>query len=144
MSTQDIILGLHLTTLGLVALTLFQADRHALNWVRGKEPVLSGKDLRKVHKRTWLGLSLMIATGLLLFWPRREFLLAHPPFYIKMGFVIALVINGLVIGRLQKVAAEKTFASLSAKEKMPLFISGAVSTLSWAGAALVAFFLIPD
>lgn len=144
MSSQDIILGLHLLTLALVALTILQADHSGYGWMKGKEAVLDAGKVRKLHERTWIGLMLMIATGFMLFWPRREFLLSRPEFYIKMTFVLALIVNGFVIGNFQKIATEKSYSTLSAREKFPLLISGAVSTISWIGAAAVAFFLIPD
>ena len=86
----------------------------------------------------------MIITGLFLFYPMREFLLSRPQFYIKMGFVLALCINSVAIGYFSKIPTKKTFASLSNKEKLPLFISGALSTISWIGAALAGLYLIPD
>lgn len=61
-----------------------------------------------------------------------------------MAFVVTLICNGLVIGKLQHVATTKTFSSLTFTEKLPLFISGAVSTLAWVGATLGGLFLIPD
>lgn len=141
---QDIILGFHLLTLAFVAVTIFQADSLAFSWIRGYEAVIDAEESRKLHKRTWIGLALMIATGVLLFWPGRDYLLTRPQFFIKMAFVLALIVNGFIIGSLQKVATEKSYASLSAREKLPLFISGAVSTISWAGAAIMAFFLMQD
>lgn len=86
----------------------------------------------------------MITTGLTLFWPMKEYLLTLPQFYIKMAFVATLICNGFVVGRLQKKASTRTFSSLSPRERTPLFISGAVSTLSWIGAIIAAFFLLPD
>lgn len=144
MSSADIILPLHLITLLFTMWTLFQADHLGLEWVRGKEAVLSGEELRTLHKRMWIGLSLMITTGFLMFWPMREFLLARPQFYVKMSLVLALIVNGFAIGHLQKIAIVRPYRTLSAKEKTPLFISGVVSTISWVGAATMAFFLIPD
>lgn len=51
-------------------------------------------------------------------------------FYVKMGFVAALVINGFAIGTLRKKATTQRFSHLTLQEKTILFISGAVSTLS--------------
>ena len=110
----------------------------------GKEQLLSKNDIAQYHKGTWIGLSCMIITGAFLFYQMREFLLTRPQFYIKMGFVIALIINGLVIGNISHVATEKPFTSLSTQEKMLLLISGAIYTISWIGAIIAAFFLIPE
>lgn len=141
---HNIYLYLHFAVLAFVAWTVFQADHLGFDWIRGKTRTLDGSKVSKLHRATWIGLAGMIMTGLLLFWPMREFLLTQPPFYVKMAFVAALLINGAVIGRLQKVATSKAYSELTAKEKLPLIISGAVSTVSWTGAAVVAFFLIPD
>lgn len=141
---QETVLPLHLITLGYIVWTIFEADHLGLDWMRGKEAVLSAEEVRVLHKRTWIGLSLMITTGFIMFWPMREYLLTRPQFYTKMAFVLALIVNGFIIGHLQKVATRKSYAMLSKREKIPLLLAGAVSSISWIGAATMAFFLIPD
>lgn len=141
---ENIFLPLHLLSLAYVAWNVFHADHAGFNWIRGKEKLLSKKEVMKYHHGTWIGLILMIITGAFLFYPLREFLLTRPQFYIKMSFVLVLIINGLVIGKISHIATEKTFDSLSTKEKLPLIISGAVSTIAWLMAIASAFFLIPD
>lgn len=144
MNLNDIVvLPLHLLVLAYVAWTVYRADHMGFDWIRGKIRVLDEARVEKLHLHTWLGLTGMIVTGLLLFWPARDYLLARPQFYVKMVFVGALIINGLVIGNLQKVALRRSYAELSTREKLPLMISGAVSTLSWLGASALAFFLLP-
>jgi hypothetical protein len=140
---EQIFLPLHLISLAYVAWNIFHADHMGFDWMRGKVATLDVSRVRKYHHGSWIGLGLMIATGFALFWPLREFLLTRPEFYVKMAFVITLICNGFVIGKLQNTATTKTFASLSATEKLPLIISGAVSTISWVGAAIMAFFLLP-
>ena len=120
------------------------ADYFGMLWIREKRKTLNEKKLRTLHTQAWIGLGLMITTGLTLFWPMKEYLLTLPQFYIKMAFVVTLICNGFVVGRLQKKASTRTFSSLSPRERTPLFISGAVSTLSWVGAIIAAFFLLPD
>jgi hypothetical protein len=141
---EQLFLPLHLLSLLYVAWNIFHADHMGFTWMRGKVKVLDEAKVHTYHIRSWIGLVLMIVTGFLLFWPMREFLLTRPQFYAKMAFVVTLVCNGFLIGNLQKKATTRTFASLSAEEKIPLFLSGAVSTLSWCGAAVMAFFLLPD
>lgn len=85
----------------------------------------------------------MIITGFLMFWPMREYLFTRPQFYAKMAFVVTLIVNGFVIGHLQDVATKKWFKELTLKEKLPLFISGGVSTLAWLGAAIGGFYILP-
>lgn len=144
MDINTIVLPLHLASLTYVAWNVVHADHLGFNWIRGKEQILDTLSVKKYHRGSWIGLGLMIVTGVILFFPMREFLLTRPQFYVKMAFVITLVCNGLVIGKLQHVATSRTFASLTFSEKLPLFISGAVSTLAWVGATLGGFFLIPD
>jgi hypothetical protein len=48
--------------------------------------------------------------------------------------VAALIINSFFVGRFAKLASERPYASLARHERLPLLISGAVSTLSWLGA----------
>lgn len=139
-----VILPLHLLILGFVGWNIFQADHLGFKWMRGTRAMLDKAVLEKYHLRVWIGLLGMIATGLLLFWPMREYLLARPQFYLKMAFVATLIINAFVIGHLQTKATRSTYASLSFKEKLPLFISGAVSTCCWLGAATTALFLVQD
>ncbi len=141
---SQLFLPLHLLSLLYVAWNVIRADHAGFLWMTGKEQLLSKKDISTYHHGTWIGLGLMIITGSVLFYPMREFLLTRPQFYIKMGFVFTLIINGLVIGKISHIATEKTFISLSTREKAPLLISGAISTISWIGAIVAAFFLIPE
>lgn len=145
MTISDIVLPLHLLVLAFVAWTVLLADHMGFNWIRGKVRTLDAKQVEKLHKRTWYGLAGMIVTGLILFWPAKDYILAYslPQFVMKMSFVAALVFNGLVIGSLQKIALTKPYRELSLGEKTPLILSGGISTLSWLGAAIMALFLLP-
>jgi hypothetical protein len=143
MNLSDSILPVHLLILAFIAWTVVHADHMGFNWIRGKTKVLDGNKVGKLHRNTWIGLAGMILTGFIMFWPLREYLLTRPQFYVKMAFVLALIINGFVIGRLQKVALTKAFKDLTVYEKLPLIISGAVSTLCWLGAAAGGYYLLP-
>jgi hypothetical protein len=145
MNPQDVILPLHILVLTFVAWTVISADHMGFDWIRGKVRHLDEVKVRKLHRDTWLGLCGMILTGAFLFWPAHNYILTYSllPFVIKMSCVTALIINGFAIGRLQKVALTKSFAELTKGEKLPLIISGAVSTIGWLGAAAMAFFLLP-
>ena len=140
---EKIILPFHFASLAFVAWNVLHADHMGFNWIRGTVAKLDEKQVRKYHYGTWIGLGLMITTGLLLFSQSYEYLLTRPQFYVKMGFVVALIINGFIIGGLQKTAITKTYASLSTKEKIPLFLSGGISTLCWLGAVAGGYFLFP-
>ncbi|MEZ0209115.1 MAG: hypothetical protein ACAH17_02995 [Candidatus Paceibacterota bacterium] len=143
MDASQILLPLHLLTLTFVIFTVVQADHMGFAWIRGKIAVLKEDKVRTLHRNTWLGLCGMILTGFLMFWPMREYLLTRPQFFAKMAFVLTLIVNGFVIGHLQKVALTKSFKELSLKEKLPLMISGIVSTLGWLGAMLGGYYLLP-
>lgn len=141
---EKILLPLHFIVLGFTAWNVVLADHMGFNWIRGKVKILQSSEVKKYHYRVWTGLVLMIITGFFLFWPLREFLLTRTQFYVKMAFVTTLIINSFVIGYLKETSITKTYASLSFKEKLPLFISGAVSTACWILTAAAGFYLIPD
>lgn len=136
-------LPLHLLSLAYVIWTAFHADRLGLLWMEGKKEKLDGAVIRTYHRHMWVGLCFMLLTGFLNFYPMREYLLARPQFYIKMSFVLVLIINGFAIGHLQKKAITHSFKELSTRERMPLFLSAGASTVGWAGAIIMAFFLLP-
>ena len=125
---ENIILPLHILSLLFVAWNVFHADHMGLNWMRGKLSTLDENVIKKYHHGSWIGLIAMIVTGIILFYPRMDYLLTLPQFYIKMGFVAALFVNGFVITVFSKIPTIHTFESLSTKEKLPLLISGAIST----------------
>lgn len=141
---SQLFLFLHILTLSFVIWNIVCADHLGWNWVRGKIPILDKRSVEQYHRRVWVGLSLMIITGVCLFWPLREYLLERLQFYIKMTFILVLIINGFAIGKLQRIAETKTFKSLSLKEKTPLFVSGTLSTIAWLGTILGGWYLIPN
>lgn len=144
MDIETIVLPLHILSIIFTAYQIAHAEHLGLLWARGKVEKIELKLVTKYHNRTWFGFALIITTGLILFYPMREFLLSRPQFYVKMGFVAAIFINSFVVGTLLKIPTEQSFASLSLKKKTPLMISGAISTVSWLGAIAGGFFLIPE
>ena len=133
---------LHVGILSVTALVIVYTDHLALRWVLGKSETLPYKKMHRLHVVVWAGLLGMIVTGAVMAWPGREYYLQHTPFIIKMCFVGVLVGNALVIGRLSKVASSQSFASLSTKQKYTLLISGAISSVCWIGAFVVAEFFL--
>lgn len=117
---------------------IFLADHQGLSWIRGKRETLDLKRVTLYHRLIWVGLVGMITTGGIMAWPLSSYLVTVPAFLLKMAFVVTLFINGLVIGHLVKVATERSFASLSWRERLPLLVSGAVSTTAWIGAFVAA------
>lgn len=114
------------------------ADKQAFAWMRGAQQTLNPRLVHLYHRLTWLGLLVLITTGSIMFWPRASYLLAQPLFIMKMLFVGMLLVNAILIGRLMDAALTRPFASLSKKEIIPLFSSGAISMTAWVGAVLIA------
>jgi len=138
---HSLLIFLHVSFLCLAGVGILIADHSALMWVHGKQQVIGKKALFIAHWIVTTALLGLIYTGLLLFWPLRDYLLTQPLFLLKLALVAALLINSMVIERLMHVAAYRPYASLTTGQKVPLFISGAVSSASWAGALLTALFL---
>ncbi|MDB5260426.1 MAG: hypothetical protein JWN37_657 [Candidatus Nomurabacteria bacterium] len=137
-------LYLHFLAIAYAAYNVFRADHMGFNWIRGKYQTLDEKKVRFYHISTYVALFLVIATGINLFWPIHEYLLTRPQFYTKMAFVLLLLINSVAIGKFSKVATIKPWSSLTNKEKLPLIITGGLSTIGWLGAFAGGFFLIPN
>ena len=139
---ESIFFALHIIGIIISVFGILRADKMGFSWFKGKTQVLNKILIERSHKQVWIGLFLTIVSGVVLFWDKRFYLLNdNPAFLIKMAFVVALSVNGAFIGRLMSVAFTKPFVNLTFKEKAPLFISGAVSTVSWIGAIVAAFFL---
>ena len=129
---------IHVGALFLLIPVILFADHEGFSWIRGKKETLNPKVMLILHRLVWAGLGVMIVTGAIMFWPLKDYLLYTPAFYIKMFFVLVLVINSFFINRFMKVALERPYALLTPEEKKPLFISGAASTISWIGAVIAA------
>jgi hypothetical protein len=138
---ETFIFPLHILSLIFVAWNIVLADHMGFEWIRGKISMLNKEKVSKYHIRTWIGLICMILTGSLLFWGERSYFLERIQFLIKMAFVIILICNGVVIGYLQKIAVTKKWNDLTLRQKLPLLISGAISTTAWIGAFIAAFFI---
>lgn len=132
---------IHLSFLGLAALGIYAADHQALDWMRGKRKILRHHVLTRTHQLVTIGLSGLVLTGLYLFWPVREYLFAQPLFWLKMAFVMALLINSFFIERLMPLAGRYEFSRLHNGQKLGLLLSGAISSASWLGAVGAALLL---
>ncbi|MGC9602750.1 MAG: hypothetical protein ABSE76_03385 [Minisyncoccia bacterium] len=138
MDPHTIAFGIHLFALAIAVCGVVVADKVGFSWMRGKVQKLSPKTLHVLHEAISYALIALIASGLYLFWPEREYLLQQNLFLLKMFFVAALVINSIVIDRLMLVATKVPFTMISTKGKAVLFMSGAISFICWVGAALAA------
>ncbi len=132
----------HLFFLGLTALVIIYSDHQGFLYFLGKKETLSYTFLLWSHRLVWIGLIAMIATGVFLTLPAWTYRLQDPAFYVKMGFVLVLVVNAFAIGKLSEVAAERSFSSLQASQKRTLLLSGVLSATSWVGATLVGFLFL--
>jgi hypothetical protein len=133
---------LHITAFGFVLGVSAISDKEAFAWMRGKKEILDAEKIHLYHRLVWLGLSVLIVSGVILMYPMRVYLLSQLFFVMKLLFVGVLIVNGVLIGRMSSLATEKPFASLTSHEKMALLASGVISSLSWmcvAGLAILVF-----
>ena len=133
---------LHLLTLGLTALVILYSDHKGFEYFTGKAQTLSSSFIAWSHRLVWTGLLGMIVTGVLLAIPRWTFLLQEPTFYVKMGFVAVLIVNAFAIGELSTHTEETPFKELPKEKQRVLLVSGALSAIGWAGAAVIGLFFL--
>jgi hypothetical protein len=134
--------SLHFFTLALTALVIVYSDHEGFAYFRGKKQTLSKSFLVWSHRLVWVGLLGMIITGFFLTLPSWTYRLQEPAFYVKMGFVLVLVVNAFAIGTLSKIAGEKSFSALEPEVKRTLLLSGVLSAISWVGAAVIGFLFL--
>ncbi|HUO56150.1 MAG TPA: hypothetical protein VMU27_01810 [Candidatus Paceibacterota bacterium] len=135
---------IHIGSLCVAVFGIFLADKSAFAWLRGKKETLSARDIFIAHWIVAAGLCGLILSGLYLFWPLRTYLIGQPLFWLKIGFVLALIINSFYIDQLMHLALTRPYSALSKRERMTLIISGMVSTLCWIGAFLAALILFQN
>ena len=135
------LVGVHVSAFLFNITLVIIADLLGLLWVLGYKRTLNRRTMQRLHYLISAGLAVSIISGALLFSTADEYLLTVPAFYTKVGFVLALVVNSFFIGRHLKVATERSFRSLLGSEKLPIFISAAVSVASWIGVVVAAQFL---
>ena len=130
--------GIHVASLLFSVCVMLFADKQVLSWMRGKSETLNAKTVHLTHMLMWVGLGGLMVTGVIMLIPQWEYLKHEPLFLMKMLFVAVLVTNGVLLGRLAPIATERSFASLSLKDKIPLFVSGGISLTAWIGAFVLA------
>ncbi len=136
---DDWLLYVHLLCLLVAVIGIILADRAALGWMRGKLQTIEPKKLLGAHWTVTVALLGLVYSGLFLFWPMHEYLLAQPYFLVKMFLVGALLINGIAIDTLKDIASQQSFASLTSRQKIPLLMSGTISGLAWLGVPVIAY-----
>lgn len=131
----------HVAFVILSFLAVLYSDEQGLRWMLGKKERLAHGRVKVLHYLVSAGLAGVILTGGLMFLDRAEYLLSQPVFIVKMIFVLALVVNGLLIGSLSRIASEKSFAELTRSERARVLLSGGVSVAGWIGALICGLIL---
>lgn len=134
--------GLHGISFMIVAAVIVYSDHQAYLYFRGKKATLRESFVVWSHRLVWAGLLAMITTGIALTIPGWEYRLSNPVFYVKMGFVLVLIMNACAIGIIAKKATTTPFAELSDTDRRTLMVSGALSAIGWIGAALIGYFVL--
>jgi hypothetical protein len=127
---------IHLSIAILTGLVVLYSDEQAFMWVLGKKDVLEKSRINFLHYAVTAGLTLLIITGGLIYSQAAPAYLSIMPFVTKMVVIFALILNTYAIDRFSAVALTRSFASLSSKERIPLFITGAISFAGWATAII--------
>jgi uncharacterized membrane protein len=133
---------IHLTALALTAIVILYSDHMGFAYFRGKRLTLPLAFVTWSHRLVWAGLITMILSGFFMVLPAWEYYLEDPVFFVKMGFVLTLVVNAFFIGKLSLLTTERAFAELPLDIKKTLLVSGALSGIGWIGAAIIGFFFL--
>ena len=142
MEVLDVLGTLHVPVLLVTVAAILYSDHKALAYMLGREQMLSRQFVRWSHGIVWVGLLAMIVTGVALTLPALEYRLGQAAFYVKMGFVLVLVMNAFAIGRISKMATATPFNALSDEQRSTLLVSGGLSVFGWVGAILTAVFFL--
>ena len=136
---QHFILYIHLIALAGAIIGITYADESAFSWMTGKKLLLDGPQTEQLHYFVSVSLSMLIVTGLWLFWPLHSFLLYNTYFLLKLGCVMLLVLNSIVIEYLMPIATVLPFSQVPLGRKFLFLLSGAVSFSCWVGAGVAAW-----
>jgi hypothetical protein len=99
------------------------------------------KTLRHTSILVWIGVGLLVISGIGLFSLSIDRYIESTKFFVKMTIVAILILNGLIfhyahIPFLQEQAGKRQF-SISKEKSIPLLLSGVVSVVSWIAAILL-------
>ncbi|MFL5617864.1 MAG: hypothetical protein ACJ79A_05640 [Gemmatimonadaceae bacterium] len=103
-AVSSTVVFLHLVPLLLAGGAAITADRATLRAARGsaEDRVRQLRDLARVHVVVLGGLALSFASGVLLFLSDVDEFLGSPVFWVKLGFVGLLLLNGFMMTRTEK------------------------------------------
>ena len=136
-----VVLAAHLTAMFSTITVVVVADTLGLLWFFGKLQTLSKPLLTWLHRLVMVGLFISIITGAWMFSTVSSFLLTQPALYVKVGLVVALIINAYFIHHHMDLATKQASADLSLVTKRSLLIFGSISTISWIGILIASQFL---
>lgn len=132
---------LHVVSILATLLVVLYADKQGLQYMRSKVLTLPRKQVRRLHRVVAGGLAVIILTGSLMVYEDPGFYFAQPLYWAKMCFVLVLIINAIVIGRLSHLATATAFRLLSLRERRSLLVSGSVSAIAWFAAIVLGLSL---
>lgn len=133
---------IHGFLVAVTALFILYSDHKAFGYFRGTHQTLSMRFITWSHRIVWVGLILIILTGVTLVLPAWEYYLSESIFYVKMGFVLTLIMNAFAIGNLSKKAHTTPYAQLTKSEQTTLLVSGGLSVIGWISAIAIGLFLL--
>jgi uncharacterized membrane protein len=132
---------LHVGSIVLTLLFVVYADEQGLQYLRGKRKTLQRERVRALHRIVAAGLSVIIATGALMVYQDPAFYFGQATYWVKMCFVLVLVVNACVIGFLSRFAVVTPFQELAKRDQWMLLASGGVSAFSWVATILLGLSL---
>jgi hypothetical protein len=106
-AVSSAVVFLHLVPLLLAGGAAITADRATIRAARGGAGDRTRQlgDLARVHAVVLAGLALSFASGVLLFLADVDEFLGSPVFWVKLGFVGLLLLNGFMMTRTEKALA---------------------------------------
>jgi uncharacterized membrane protein len=106
-AVSSAVVFLHLVPLLLAGGAALSADRATLRAVRGsvEERTRQLSDLSRIHALVVSGLALSFVSGVLLFLSDVDEFLGSPFFWVKLGLVGLLLLNGFMMTRAEKALA---------------------------------------
>lgn len=106
-AVSSAVVFLHLVPLLLAGGAALTADRATIRAARGsvEDRTRQLRELARVHGVVVGGLALSFASGVLLFLADVDEFLGSPVFWVKLGFIGLLLVNGFVMTRTEKALA---------------------------------------
>jgi hypothetical protein len=103
-AVSSAVLFLHLVPLLLAGGAALTADRATIRAARGsgEDRTRQLRELGRVHSVVLGGLALSFASGVLLFLADVDTFLGSPVFWVKLGFIGLLLLNGFMMTRTEK------------------------------------------